>query len=88
MAELVDARDLKSLGAKLRAGSIPAPGMLKRGLIMGHSVRYYCEKCKAYSWMKVDGSIESEKMDLICAVCKTAYPNVKIESGQEKENKA
>ena len=26
MAELVDARDLKSLGAQLRAGSIPAPG--------------------------------------------------------------
>ena len=26
VAEMVDARDLKSLGTKCRAGSIPAPG--------------------------------------------------------------
>ena len=29
VAEMVDARDLKSLEAKLRAGSIPAPGTRK-----------------------------------------------------------
>jgi len=55
---------------------------------MGHSVRYYCEKCKAYTWMKIDGSIDAEKLTLKCAACKTAYPNVKIEAGGEKENKA
>ena len=81
MAELVDARDLKSPGAKLRAGSIPAPGSPTRRLIMGHSVRYYCEKCKGYTWMKIDGTIDSEKLNVKCSVCKTAYPNVKIESG-------
>lgn len=50
-------------------------------------MRYYCEKCKAYVWMKMDGSVDSEKQNLKCAACKTAYPNVTAEAPVEKEKK-
>ncbi len=36
MAELVDARDLKSLGASHRAGSTPAPGTNKGVVALKH----------------------------------------------------
>jgi hypothetical protein len=39
MAELADARDLKSLGPKARTGSIPVLGTIKIGVISAKQTR-------------------------------------------------
>ncbi len=41
MAKLVDARDLKSLGALLRAGSIPAPGTSQKTAPLNFSTNHH-----------------------------------------------
>lgn len=40
------------------------------------SVRFFCEKCKAYQWMRIENTPPQPPYTLKCKECKTRFENV------------